>query len=171
MYPKMQLVNVVATATIDRTLDLQMVCDLLTGACHAKGGIHMVVVKWYPTFLILENGKVVCNGATSVKGAYGGLECLVGGLSKVIGECKVDSFRVSNLVAACKLGFNVNRYRLQEEGFWLDERFAGVTYNYDKTVRVICFHTGSVYMTGAKTVEQIETVWSIVYPLILKHKV
>ncbi len=165
----LQIVNVVATATLNCRLNLQMVCDLLPSAYQAKGGLHMVVVKWFPTFLVFESGKVVCNGATSPDEAYNAVKCLVAGLSKSVCECKLVEFNVVNLVASCKLGFNVHRYKLQEEGFWLDERFAGVTYSYDKSIRVICFHTGSVYMTGAKSVEQIESVWSLVYPLICKH--
>ncbi len=167
--PKMQIANVVATATIDRRLDIQMVCDLLAGAYRAKGGMHMAVVKWHPTFLVFESGKVVCNGAASIDDTYVGLMALVGGLSKAMGECKIINFTISNLVASCKMGFKVNRYTLQEEGFWVDDRFAGATYTYDKSIRVICFHTGSVYMTGAKSIEQIEK-GGHVQPMIIRHK-
>ncbi len=166
----MVLVNVVATATLDRRLDLQMVCDLLPSAYRAKGGLQMVVVKWFPTFLVFESGKIVCNGASSIEDAHIGVKALVAGLTKAIGECKLMEFKVVNLVASCKMGFSVNRYELQKEGFWLDDRFTGVTYWYDDKVRVICFHTGSVFMTGLRSIEQIDTVWNFVCPLICKHK-
>ncbi len=136
MSDKMQIVNVVATATLDRKLDLQMVCDLLPGAHEGKKGFKMVVVKWHPTFLVFATGKIVCNGARSVDETYCGVKCLVGGLKKAVGECELMDFKVVNLVASCKLGFNVHRYRLQEEGCWLDERCAGVTDGFHRELLV-----------------------------------
>lgn len=172
MIPPMQLVNVVATVAINKKIDLNLLSEKLLCTYRPEGRFQMVVVKRRrtPTFMVFASGKIVCNGAKSISEAYEATKNLWRELLKVVGQCSLIEFKVVNLVSSCDVGFKVNRYYLQHEGFWLDDRFCGVTLYYNKSVRVICFHTGKVYMTGVKTEKELEKIWIDVYPLIYKHK-
>jgi len=169
---KINIENVVASATISEELNIEALSMLLDEAEYEPkqfpGLIYRLKEPKVAT-LIFRSGKVVCTGAKSIDSARKAFELLTQQL-KDAGISVVESpeVMVQNLVAtwdtgqtldltAITLSFGLERVEYEPE------QFPGLVFRLsDPKVVMLFFKSGKVVCTGAKSINELERSVDIV---------
>ncbi len=157
--PVVEIVNVVASATIDQELDLYKIQkkfpdveynpEQFPGACFR-------LKKPKTATLIFRTGKMVCTGSKSEEMAKKAVDLVVDELRK--GGIKIKKNAVTtvqNIVTSINLGGRVHlekAARTLPRSMYEPEQFPGVIHRMvDPKVVILIFASGKLVCTGAKT--------------------
>ena len=157
--PVVEIVNVVASATIDQELDLCKIQEkfpdveynpsLFPGACFR-------IKNPKTATLIFRTGKMVCTGSKSEKMARKAVKTVVERLRKEKFKIKKDAeVTVQNIVSSINLGGKVHlekAARTLPRSMYEPEQFPGVIHRMiDPKTVILIFSSGKLVCTGAKT--------------------
>ncbi len=160
--------NVVASATLGKSFDLDEVHEILEGSEYDpekfRGVIYRVRTPELRTsVLIFRSGKMVCTGATKVDEIYSTVDYL----KEILMEHELlvlekPEVQVQNIVATTDLGhpLNLNSVAISlglERIEYEPEQFPGLVFRMDDPRLVMLFFgSGKVVCTGGKKIEDIE---------------
>jgi len=157
--PLINIVNVVASATIDQRLDLK---DITKKFPHVEwnpdqfpGAVFRLKNPRTAT-LLFRTGKMVCTGAKSEELARKAVKTVVQKLRK--GKIKIKNeatVTIQNIVASINLGGRVHleqAARSLPRSMYEPEQFPGVIHRMlDPKTVILIFSSGKLVCTGAKT--------------------
>ena len=159
----LKIENIVASAKVAESLDLQVVSSQIKDAEYNKKRFPGVVLRMQDpkiAALVFGSGKVVLTGAKSLDSLTRGLEIL-GNLLRGL-NIEIDDnleYKVQNIVTSADLGTPINLNKIAV-GFNLDrieyepEQFPGLVYRLEEPkVVVLLFGSGKLIITGGKVTE------------------
>ena len=159
----LKIENIVASAKVADSLDLQMISAKIKDAEYNKKRFPGVVLRMQDpkiAALVFGSGKVVLTGAKSVDSLSKGLEIL----GQKLRELEIDipnelEYKIQNIVTSADLGTPINLNKIAV-GFNLDrieyepEQFPGLVYRLEEPkVVVLLFGSGKLIITGGKQPE------------------
>jgi len=168
---KIKIENVVASAPLGTTLDLEAVTKVLNGEYNKERfpGIIYRVKEPKTATLLFRSGKIVCTGARSIEDIYKAISIIVERLNKAGFKMnKKPDITIQNIVATYDLGTNLNLNTIAltlgfERIEYEPEQFPGLVYRMDEPKLVLLiFGSGKIVCTGARTTEDIEKSISII---------
>ena len=157
--PIIDIVNVVATATIDQKLDLYKIQEKFPGVQYHPdqfpGAVFRIKSPKTAT-LLFSTGKMVCTGSTSEELARKAVKTVVQKLRKGGIKIKKDAVvTVQNIVSSINLRGKVNvekAARTLPRSMYEPEQFPGVIHRMlDPKTVILIFASGKLVCTGAKT--------------------
>ncbi len=163
--------NVVASASLDQTIDLNAVVKGFPGVEYRPEqfpGLVFRLKKPKTATLIFNSGKMVCTGAKSEKEARRAVMKVVKELKEsgilIIGKPKL---KIQNIVAAAGLGGNIDlekaTYSLKKT-MYEPEQFPGLIYRMaEPKVVILLFASGKLVCTGAKHEEDVYQAVNILH--------
>jgi transcription initiation factor TFIID TATA-box-binding protein len=152
------IVNVVASATLNQKIDLNSIVRLFPGVEYRPEqfpGLVYRLKKPKTATLIFSSGKMVCTGATSEKLARKAVTKVVDELKRngmvILGKPEIQ---IQNIVSSAGLGGRIDleksTYSLKRT-MYEPEQFPGLIYRMDDPkVVILIFATGKLVVTGAK---------------------
>jgi transcription initiation factor TFIID TATA-box-binding protein len=158
------IVNVVATASLDQTLDLLTIMKTFMNVEYRPKrfpGLVFRLKRPKTTTLIFSTGKMVCTGAKSEKQARSAVR-------KVVRELKnsgiiilnTPKITIQNLVASANLHGKVDLEAaadIMENVMYEPEQFPGLIYRMaDPKVVILIFASGKLVCTGGKSAEMVD---------------
>ena len=157
--PVIEIVNVVASATIDQELDLDDITKKFPDTEHNPEQFPGLVFRLKnpkTATLIFRTGKMVCTGSKSEEMARKAVKTVVERLRKEKIKIKKDAVvTVQNIVSSINLGGRVHVERAARtlpRSMYEPEQFPGVIHRMiDPKVVILIFATGKLVCTGAKT--------------------
>ena len=171
------LSNVCSLGRVDMRFDLYKIADLFDNTKLNTSKLHSLIIKKFheTTLLIYESGRIVCLGAKSVDGSKDSVEAFVKHLNSSSYYCKLSEFRITNLVGSSLLGYKIRLDTLYEANrrkcYWEPELFPGLQYRFIYLgVTVVAFASGKMFVTGAKSWNQIEEAVKRFKRIALHHK-
>lgn len=156
----MEITNVVATATLTVPLDLERLRQHLEGSVLQKGTGHWLKYRLQPEnryIAFYKSGKFLITG----KGVIGSLDTLVQRVLALIRSAGIDAdvlrVDVNNIVAKDTLDLNAPLETIiatldPRKAEYEPEQFPALIYK-DWGVSFLLFSSGSVIVTGAKTLD------------------
>ena len=165
---KINVENMVASASLGKSFDLNDVVKALKGAEYDpdkfKGVIYKISKKDLRTsVLIFGSGKIVCTGATVKED----IEKTIKLLKELLTENKIEvnddvNLQIQNIVGTTDLGHSLNLNSVAiafglEKIEYEPEQFPGLVYRMDNPKLVLLFFgSGKVVCTGGKNIEEME---------------
>ncbi len=154
-----EIVNVVASATIDQKLDLYKIQDKFSDVEYNPDQFPGAVFRLRnpkTATLIFRTGKMVCTGSKSEEMAIKAVRTVVQKLRKEGIKIKKDAVvTVQNIVSSINLGGKVNlekAARTLPRSMYEPEQFPGVIHRMiDPKTVILIFASGKLVCTGAKT--------------------
>ncbi len=161
--PIIRIENVVASAALDQTVDLDAITRFFPTAEYRPEqfpGLVFKLKKPKTATLIFHSGKMICTGAKSE-------EQTIKAVGKVIKQLKSQGIaikgkpkiKIQNIVASASLG---GRIDLEESTYKLTktmyepEQFPGLIHRIDTPkVVILIFASGKLVITGAKKEEEV----------------
>ena len=152
------IVNVVASATLNQKIDLNSIVQVFPGVEYRPEqfpGLVYRLKKPKTATLIFSSGKMVCTGATSEKLARKAVTKVVDELKSngmiILGKPEIQ---IQNIVASAGLGGHIDlektTYSLKKT-MYEPEQFPGLIYRMDDPkVVILIFASGKLVCTGAK---------------------
>jgi transcription initiation factor TFIID TATA-box-binding protein len=152
------IVNVVASATLNQKIDLNSIVRLFPGVEYRPEqfpGLVYRLKKPKTATLIFSSGKMVCTGATSEKLARKAVMRVVNELKMngivILGKPEIQ---IQNIVTSAGLGGRIDlektTYSLKRT-MYEPEQFPGLIYRMDDPkVVILIFASGKLVITGAK---------------------
>ena len=163
---KVNVENIVASASLAKTLDLKKIVKVLKDARYAPSEFPGLVYKLKEpktAMLIFRSGKIVCTGAKNMVDVRLAINTVTKNLEKAkIPVYKNPKIDVQNIVAVYNLGFELNLNSIAitlglENVEYEPEQFPGLVYRIaEPKVVMLLFGSGSVVCTGARDVKEIE---------------
>jgi transcription initiation factor TFIID TATA-box-binding protein len=157
--PIVEIVNVVASATIDQTLDLNKIQkkfpDVEYHPEQFPGAVFRIKSPKTAT-LLFRTGKMVCTGSKSEEMARKAVKTVVEKLRKGGIKIKKDAdVTVQNIVSSINLGGKVHlekAARTVPRSMYEPEQFPGLIHRMvDPKTVILIFSSGKLVCTGAKT--------------------
>lgn len=160
-----KIVNVVASVTTFMDIPLDKLAATLPNTEYNPEQFPALVLRLKPlkvTALVFSTGKLVCTGAKSEKILKEGVKEILAEFKKIgLSTNKKPEIKIQNMVASGNLHMNFN---LNTLAFKLDnaeyepERFPGLVYKVPNShTSFLIFGTGKIVVTGARSVEEVET--------------
>jgi len=157
------IVNVVASVTLNQTLDLNSIVRAFPGVEYRPEqfpGIVFKLKKPKTANLIFGSGKMVCVGAKSERQAKRAVMRVVQRLKdNGILIVKRPTIEVVNIVASASLGKQIDIEKaayILERTMYEPEQFPGLIYRMDKPkVVLLLYMNGKLVVTGAKTEDEV----------------
>ena len=158
------IVNVVATASLDQTLDLLTIMKTFMNVEYRPKrfpGLVFRLKRPKTTTLIFSTGKMVCTGAKSEKQARSAVR-------KVVRELKNNGIiilnspqiEIQNMVASANLHGKVDLEAaadIMDNVMYEPEQFPGLIYRMvDPKVVILIFASGKLVCTGGKSAEMVD---------------
>jgi len=163
---KIRIVNVVATTSLCKELDLQTLANALEGARYDKErfpGIVYRIREPKAAMLLFHSGKVVCTGAKNLDEVRTAIDQLVKQLGAIgVLVTKKPEVIVQNIVASADLGGVINLSTLAislglDRVEYEPEQFPGLVYRMsDPKVVMLLFGSGKMICVGARKIEAVE---------------
>ncbi|MET1129207.1 MAG: TATA-box-binding protein [Thermoproteota archaeon] len=161
--PTVNIENIVATVSLDQTLDLRQIeRSIVTAEYNPEQFPGLVYRLDEPkvTALIFKSGKMVVTGAKSTKELIEAIKRIVRNLKKhgipIYGRPKVQ---IQNIVASASLNICVDLERAAltlENSMYEPEQFPGLIHRMDEPrVVLLIFSSGKMVITGAKREEEV----------------
>lgn len=158
---KIKIENIVASATLGKSLDLTQVAPALKDVEYNQEQFPGLVYKLKEpktAALIFGSGKLVCTGAKSVDDSIKAIHITVDQMRTLDPDIpKEFEIKVQNIVASANLmkTLNLEAVALELENTEYEpEQFPGLVYRLgDPKVVLLLFGSGKVVCTGAKTKE------------------
>jgi transcription initiation factor TFIID TATA-box-binding protein len=157
--PIIEIVNVVASATIDQKLDLYKIQDKFPSVEYNPdqfpGAVFRLKTPKTAT-LLFSTGKMVCTGSKSEEMARKAVKTVVQKLRKEGIRIKKDAVvTVQNIVSSINLGGKVHLERAARtlpRSMYEPEQFPGLIHRMlDPKTVILIFASGKLVCTGAKT--------------------
>ncbi|MCI4396293.1 MAG: TATA-box-binding protein [Desulfurococcales archaeon] len=169
--PSYKIENIVATVTIDQTLDLHEIERRVPRVEYNPDqfpGLVFRLDRPKITALIFKSGKMVVTGSKSTNELINSVRRIIKTFAnhgiKISHQAKVQ---IQNIVASGNLNVGVN---LEEAAYKLEnimyepEQFPGLIYRMtDPLVVLLIFSSGKMVITGAKREEEVEMAVSKIY--------
>ena len=157
--PVVEIVNVVASATIDQKLDLYKIQKKFPGVEYNPEQFPGAVFRLKnpkTAILLFSTGKMVCTGAKSEELAVKAVGLVVQKLRKEGIKIKKDAIvTVQNIVSSINLGGKIHleqAARTLPRSMYEPEQFPGVIHRMvDPKTVILIFASGKLVCTGAKT--------------------
>lgn len=162
--------NVVCTADLNRAFDILKIQTLFERFKFNPNTFPALSVKLDGNinYLIFKSGKIVSTGAKSVEDCVNAVEKLATFLTSHGYSCHVSDFVITNIVANNNLGGPISLETLYDANkhataslwvFWDPLMFPGMQFKFKvEKLTVIVFATGKYYITGGKTLENMQKV-------------
>lgn len=174
--PTANIENIVATVSLDQTLDLRMIeRSILTVEYNPEQFPGLVYRLDSPkvTALIFKSGKMVVTGAKSTHDLIEAVKKIVRNLKKhgiqIYGRPKVQ---IQNIVASANLNVCVDLERAAltlENSMYEPEQFPGLIHRMDEPrVVLLIFSSGKMVITGAKREEEVYEAVNKIYEKLKK---
>jgi len=174
--PTANIENIVATVSLDQTLDLRMIeRSILTVEYNPEQFPGLVYRLDSPkvTALIFKSGKMVVTGAKSTHDLIEAVKKIVRNLKKhgiqIYGRPKVQ---IQNIVASANLNVCVDLERAAltlENSMYEPEQFPGLIHRMDEPrVVLLIFSSGKMVITGAKREEEVYEAVNKIYEELKK---
>ncbi len=156
--PIIEIVNVVASATIDQKLDLNKIADEFPDVEYHPEQFPGAVFRLRSpktATLLFSTGKMVCTGSKSEEMAVKAVNTVVSKLRKEGIKIKKNAVvTVQNIVSSINLGGRVSiekAARTVPRSIYEPEQFPGVIHRMvDPKVVILIFASGKLVCTGAK---------------------
>jgi len=157
--PIIEIVNVVASATIDQKLDLDYIANKFPDVEYRPEVFPGLVFRLRnpkTATLLFSTGKMVCTGSKSEKIAVKAVDMVVKKLRKSGIKIKKNAVvTVQNIVSSINLGGRVHLERVARtlpRSMYEPEQFPGVIHRMvDPKVVILIFASGKLVCTGGKT--------------------
>ena len=177
---KTKVVNIVASASIGVTLDLQEISERFAEAEYDKNrfpGLIYRMKKPKVAILLFTSGKLVCTGAKSIEQTKEAINIILDRIRTLFKEKhpnelgdipKEVDVEIQNIVATGDLNtvLNLNKaavYLSFEKVEYEPEQFPGLVYRLDEPkVVALLFGSGKVVCTGAKNTKDINVAVDII---------
>lgn len=173
------LANVVITASLQCTLDLQEIAWRYNGEHNPNtfAAVQLRLPRPRITALVFSSGKIVATGAKNEHAAEVGLYIFYYMLWKVNPEARLERGIVQNIVSSGFLGANVRiddmhrAISLSLQSHYEPEIFPGFRLQIrDPSLKALVFAAGKVVLTGGKTREDIRKAWAILRKVVEKYQ-
>jgi len=157
--PIIEIVNVVASATIEEKLDLNdiqaKIPDIEYNPEQFPGAVFRIMTPKTAT-LLFSTGKMVCTGSKSEEMARTAVKTVVKKLRKEKIKIKKDAVvTIQNIVSSINLGGKIHlekAARTLPRSMYEPEQFPGVIHRMvDPKTVILLFASGKLVCTGAKT--------------------
>jgi len=157
--PSIEIVNVVASATIDQKLDLNKIQEKFPDVEYHPDVFHGAVFRLRnpkTATLLFSTGKMVCTGSKSEEIAVKAVNTVVNKLRKEGIKIKKNAVvTVQNIVSSINLGGRVSIEKVARtlpRSMYEPEQFPGVIHRMiDPKVVILIFSSGKLVCTGGKT--------------------
>ena len=174
--------NIVATAQIltSKPLHLDRLHQILRFSSFNRRKFAAVTVRLHHpncTILLFTSGKLVITGAKSASEALLSAYHIRSILRRAcIGQrFLVSNFEIQNIVSHCELSFGNGEFlnidalyeRYHIYSTYQSHIFPGLIFRYpDLRVVALMFFSGKVVLTGARSLQDIEDGWAVIFSLI-----
>lgn len=156
--PVVSIENVVASATVDQTIDLNEISAKFPQTEYNPEQFPGLVFRLQnprTATLIFRTGKMVCTGAKSEEMCVSAVRAVVNRLRKGGVEIKKDAVvTIQNMVAAINLGGRIHlekSARVLPRSMYEPEQFPGLIHRMlDPKTVILLFASGKLVCTGAK---------------------
>ncbi len=168
--PSIKIENIVATVTLDQTLDLYAIERSIPTVEYNPDQFPGLIFRLDSpkvTALIFKSGKMVVTGAKSTAELIRAVKKIIRTLRKkgivITGKPKIQ---IQNIVASANLYVEVNLEKaafLLEDNMYEPEQFPGLIYRMSNPqVVLLIFSSGKMVITGAKSEDEVrEAVYKI----------
>ena len=163
---KITIVNMVATTSICKELNLRNLSEALEGAQYEPEQFPGIVYRLQEpktSMLLFHSGKVVCTGAKSLEDVCTAIEYLVKKIAATgISVTKKPEIIVQNIVASADLGsaLDLNTLAISlglDRVEYEPEQFPGLVYRMDDPkVVMLLFRSGKIVCAGARKTADVE---------------
>jgi transcription initiation factor TFIID TATA-box-binding protein len=169
--PSVKIENIVATVTLDQTLDLHEIERSVPRVEYNPDqfpGLVFRLDRPKVTALIFKSGKMVVTGSKSTQELIRSVKRIIKTLYehgiKITGRPKIQ---IQNIVASANLNVEVNleeaAYKL-ENNMYEPEQFPGLIHRMrDPHVVLLIFSSGKMVITGAKREEEVTRAVTNIY--------
>eukprot|EP01084_Bolivina_argentea_P128307 226822_1 len=170
--------NVVATINATCKLNLK---DIVTKSRNSEynpkrfAAVIMRIREPKSTALIFSTGKIVITGAKTEDDAWISARKYIRILQKLDFPAKFTEWKIVNIVACCATGFpirldSVSHFQSQCSSYE-PELFPGLIYRMKQPkVVILIFVSGKIIVTGAKTKDEIDESWKLIWPILQRFK-
>lgn len=173
-----QTKNVVATVNVKCKLDLKEIHTKTRNSEYNPKRFAAVVMRIRDpksTALIFASGKIVITGAKTPNDAYISSRKFVKILQKLEFPAKWTDYKIVNVVSSCSCGFPVRlesfaHFKSQNTSYE-PELFPGLIYRMKQPkVAIIIFVSGKIVLTGARSPQEIDQSFKLIWPILQKFK-
>jgi len=169
--PVIKIENIVATVTLDQTLDLNAIARSVPNVEYDPEEFPGLILRLENpklTALVFNSGKMVVTGAKSTQTLIKGFKKIIRLFVRhgiiIVGKPKIQ---IQNIVASANLGVEVD---LEKAAFLLPntmyepEQFPGLIHRMDDPkVVLLVFSSGKMVITGAKSEEDVQRAVENIY--------
>ena len=176
--PVVEIVNVVASATIDQSLDLfkikEKFPDVEYNPEQFPGAVFRIKTPKTAT-LLFRTGKMVCTGSKSEEMARKAVKMVVEKLREKKIKIKKDAtVTIQNIVSSINLGGQVHlevAARTVPRSMYEPEQFPGLIHRMlDPKVVILIFASGKLVCTGGKTADDVYRAVNSLHVLLEEKK-
>lgn len=167
--------NIVATISLGCRVDLDKIAQTARNAEFNPRRFQAVILRIREprtTALIFSSGKMIVTGAKTEKDAMDAAKKYTA-IVKIVGYPSVmyNDFKVQNITATCDCGFPIRLeafiFAHSSRATYEPELFPGLVYRMeDPKVVLLIFVSGKLVLTGAKTLEALQTAFEQIYPIL-----
>ena len=169
--PITKIENIVATVTLDQTLDLNAIARSVPNIEYDPEefpGLILRLDKPRLTSLVFNSGKMVVTGAKSTDQLIKGFKKIIRTFVRygivIVGKPKIQ---IQNIVASANLNVEVDLEKaayLLPNTMYEPEQFPGLIHRSDDPkVVILLFSSGKMVITGAKSEEDVERAVKNIY--------
>ena len=159
-------------------LDLDKITSTVRNAEYNPKRFQAVIMRIREprtTALIFASGKMIVTGAKSVKDSKNAALKYTAIIQKIGFAATFNEFKVQNLIATLDAGFPIRLegliYAHSANATYEPELFPGLVYRMiDPKVSLLIFVSGKVVLTGAKSVDHLQTAFENIYPYLLEFR-
>ena len=169
--PVVEIVNVVASATIQEKLDLNKITKKFPDVEYHPEQFPGAVFRLHnprTATLLFTSGKMVCTGAKSAEMSIKAVNTVVQKLRK--GKIRINSdpiITIQNIVSSINLGGTVSleqAARILPRSMYEPEQFPGVIHRMlDPRTVILIFASGKLVCVGARKAEEIHRAVNIIH--------
>lgn len=169
--------NVVSTFTCNTTLDLLKISQRhgleFQPSRFAACSIRLGGDSDRSTALAFTSGKFVITGCTSEMGSLKASREYVHLLAKLGERLNFCNYKVQNIVSSVDMGYPLNLKRFQNDltalTSWESRKFPGLVFRHGSGLVALCFRSGKLVLTGAKSRRSLMENWPKVHKVIAKY--
>src|SRR3990167_11042309 len=161
---EIKIVNIVATASLERAIPLVKLAEALPNTEYNPEqfpGLVMRIKEPKTSALIFSSGKVVCTGAKSLLKVREFINQIIKNLAKIKIKIKIKpEIKVQNMVASGAIGMDLNLNGLAmtlENTEYEPEQFPGLVYKLPNTrATFLLFSNGKIVCTGTRSEDKLK---------------
>ena len=180
--PTVQIVNVVASGTLEHGIDIKAVNELFPETEYEPKkfpGLIFRLGRPKTSSLLFTSGKIICTGGKSEKEAQRAIRKVVAMLRKqgIVIKGR-PTIKIQNVVASVDLGGGISLLDLYMKAgrggsaMYEPEQFPGLIYRMkEPSVVLLLFSTGKAVCTGAKKEEDVYRAAEKIGRILEKHNV